>query len=75
MTASLLQAYALWPTSVLVELDLSGCDEHWRPAALAATPTADHAGDLARVLADLAADGAVRPTADDSSAVREKLSR
>jgi hypothetical protein len=75
VTASLYQAHAPWLTSVLVELDISGRDEHWQPARLAATVTVEQAGDLARVLADLAADGAVRPTADDSSAVRAEVTR
>ena len=44
-------------------------DQHWQPATLAATATVEQAGRLARVLADLLADGA-RQTTDDSSAVR-----
>ena len=62
VTASLYQVHARWLTSVLVALDISGRDEHWQPATLAATVTVEQAGNLARVLADLAADGAAWQT-------------
>src|SRR5262249_50412896 len=60
--ASLYQAHVPWLTAVLVTLDMTGRDEHWQPAALTATVTVEQAGDLARVLADLAASGAAWQT-------------
>lgn len=75
VTASLYQVHAPWLTDVLVELTLSGRDEHWQLAAVAATVTVEQASDLARSLVDLATDGSARQTADDSSAVRTEVAR
>jgi hypothetical protein len=76
VTASLYRAHARWLTAVLVTLDMAGLDEHWKPATLTATVTVEQAGDLARVLADLAASGAAwqtRQTEDYLSALQTKV--
>jgi hypothetical protein len=76
VTVSLYQAYAPWLTAVLVKLDVTGRDEHCKPAAMTAAVTIEQAGDLARVLAGLAASGTAwqtRLTEDYLSALQAEV--
>jgi hypothetical protein len=55
---------------------MTGRDEHWKPVTLTATVSVEQAGDLARVLADLAASGAAwqtRQTEDYLTALQAKV--
>jgi hypothetical protein len=76
VTATLYQAHAPWLTAVLVTLDIAGLDEQWKPATLNATVTVEQAGNVARVLAELAECGAAwqaRQTDDYLSALQARV--